>query len=181
MAHAFGFPVRSAGKSNIATEESRSNSSYGYLTTEDKVSGIVLPTDGLIVVAFQAMWKQSVSAAGAAALFIGANEAKIAVDTEAAPGTTAASPGTSTNTYKALVSSPDAILSGGGDATAYTGDVTTGQVLGVANGSSGLNKGGLVHIFAAAGTYEVGVKFKASSGSVTVKERKLWVWSMAFD
>lgn len=32
----------------------------------------------------------------------------------------------------------------------------------------------------AAGTYDVSVQFKASSGSVTVKERKLWIVSMGF-
>ena len=35
-------------------------------------------------------------------------------------------------------------------------------------------------VFAAAGTYDISVQFKASSGSVTVKNRKLWVWTMGF-
>lgn len=188
MAHAFGFPIRSAGKSIIATEESRSNSSFGFLTTPDKVTDIVLPTDGLIFVLYQAMWKQSTNpgsgGGGGAALFLGNNQLKMALDNAAAPDTGFASITTATDTYKPLASSPLAASSGlvgNGDSTAYTGDVTTGQILGVASAFDGLNRGGIVPIFAAAGTYDVGVKFKAATGSVTAKNRKLWVWSMTFD
>jgi hypothetical protein len=35
--------------------------------------------------------------------------------------------------------------------------------------------GGSIEVFAAAGTYTIGVKYKATSGNVTAKERKLWV------
>src|SRR3954452_24168522 len=42
------------GKSIIATTESRTNTAYGTLTTPDRVSSIVLPTDGLITIAYQA-------------------------------------------------------------------------------------------------------------------------------
>ena len=37
----------------IATEESRTNTAYGPLATPDVVKGIVLPTDGLIVVGYR--------------------------------------------------------------------------------------------------------------------------------
>jgi hypothetical protein len=47
--------------------------------------------------------------------------------------------------------------------------LTTGEILG-----SPL-EAGMAVVFGAAGTYTVGVKFKATSGSVTAKERKLWV------
>lgn len=42
------------------------------------------------------------------------------------------------------------------------------------------NQFGFVVLFAAAGTYDVSVQFKSSSGTVTAKERKLWVWTMGF-
>jgi hypothetical protein len=71
----------------------------------------------------------------------------------------------------------------------YGGDATTGQVVGAGNGSvsyqnevrattSNLMMGGPCYIFAAAGTYVVSIQFKSTSGTVTVKGRKLWAWSM---
>jgi hypothetical protein len=40
--------------------------------------------------------------------------------------------------------------------------------------------GGVCYVFAAAGTYDVSVQFKASSGSITAKSRKLWVSSVDY-
>jgi hypothetical protein len=60
---------------------------------------------------------------------------------------------------------------------AYTGDVTTGQLLG-RNLAATLM--GLAVVFAAAGTYDVSIQFKSASGSVTAKERKLWVEAVSF-
>ena len=59
---------------------------------------------------------------------------------------------------------------------AYASDVTTGQIVNVGGSASG----GVVTVFAAAGTYDVSVQFLAVAGSVTVKERKLWVWVQGF-
>jgi hypothetical protein len=69
---------------------------------------------------------------------------------------------------------------------AYTGDVTTGQAVGIA-GVAHLNLanagtitmgsgawGGPCYIFGlAAGAYKISVQFKASSGKVTAKKRRL--------
>jgi hypothetical protein len=46
LATAVDTKLGSAGKSIIATEETRTNVAYGTLTTPDVVTGIVLPTDG---------------------------------------------------------------------------------------------------------------------------------------
>jgi hypothetical protein len=54
--------------------------------------------------------------------------------------------------------------------TGNTTEVTTGQVVGVVG-----SWGGFAVVFAAAGTYDVSVQFKSSVGSVTVKNRHLWV------
>jgi hypothetical protein len=59
----------------------------------------------------------------------------------------------------------------------YTGDVTTGQIVGTVS-AAGL--GGPCYFFAAAGTYTISIQVKASSASVTIKNRKLWVWTIGF-
>jgi hypothetical protein len=55
---------------------------------------------------------------------------------------------------------------------------TTGLVIG-AKGSN-YQTGGSVRVEAAAGTYTVSVQFSATSGSVTVRSRKLWVEAKGF-
>lgn len=191
------------GKTIIATTESRTNTAYGTLTTPDQVASIVMPTDGLIYVVYQATWQASVAGAAKAAIFVGANQLKVA--SGAGLVTQAAVEGSgSTGVDRPLASFPFGLI--GSQGAAYAGDATTGQVCGVApfysagyygalyelgsqqfDASSsagaaptGAGAGGPCVLFAAAGTYTISVQFKSSSGSVTAKNRKLWVWSMAF-
>lgn len=168
------------GKSIIATEEGRTNTAYGTLTTPDRVQNIVLPTDGLIRVWFQAMWKESVDAAARAAIFVGSNQQTLAVANVAAPAVIEAQCMMASNTYGPLSSSFFGLHGGpaGTSATAYTGDVTTGQAIGGTYSTTTV--GGPVDIFVAAGTYTISVQFKASSGTVTVKNRRLLVATEAF-
>ena len=187
------------GKSIIATEESRTNTAYGTLTTPDQVTGVVLPTDGLIVVVFQAMWKASVASAGSAALFIGANQAKVVSIGEAAPQAQEAVSPSTVNSYSLLASGSVGLVGCSQAVVAYTGHVTTGQVVGITGAGDGGTGGarfrtgaflntlgpedfacGVCKLFAAAGTYTVSCQFKSTSGSVTVKERKLWVEARGF-
>jgi hypothetical protein len=180
-----------AAKSNIVTTESRTNTAYGTLTTPDQIASVVLPTDGLICVAYQATWQESVSGAARAAIFIGANQLQKA-DLPAPAITQALTNGGNAGVDHSLASHSMGLASSGG-ATAYTGDVTTGQVLGPDSrtGSSyegpatsiqavGPGTGGPCYVFAAAGTYTISVQFKSTSGSVTVKNRKLWAWTLGF-
>lgn len=161
------------GKSIIATSESRTNTAYGTLTTPDQVAGVVVPANALLAVYYHATWEQSASTAARAAIFLGSNQLKIA--SAAGPAVQEASIGGTT--------SPDVVMGsfGGGlismTAGFYTGDVTTGQVVG---GLWATQSPGFAMIFAAAGTYTVSVQFKASAGSVTVKNRKLFVSTVAF-
>jgi hypothetical protein len=166
------------GKSIISAAESRTNVAYGLLGTPDRVQNITLPIDGLIAIVYQATWQESVDAAARAAIFIGANQLKVGNSALAAPALQEASCNGGANT--------DSLLTGGGfglTATAgstnpaYTGDVTTGQVIGDLNLT---NSFGPILVFAAAGTYDISVQFKSTSGSVTVKNRKLWVWTIGF-
>ncbi len=162
------------GKSIIATEESRTNTAYGLMPTPDRVPGVVLPQDGLIVVAFQALWKRSIAAGGAkAAIFLGSDQVKLTAIT--APAVQELLMGGPEGPYRALATSPNG-LADSTDTTpnGHGSHVTTGQIL--SNGTAG----GVMYIFAAAGTYDVSIQFKSALGSVTVKERKLWVRAVGY-
>ncbi len=173
-----------SSKSIIATEQSRENTAYGTLTTPDEVT-VMLPENGLISVGYQATWKESVEKAARAALFLGSNQVSIATGS---PGSEALPQAAQTRAKEAERFFPLA-TAGTGLASlhplgGYAGDVTTGQILGFlgesaqeAGGSpyeTVTGAGGICHIFAAAGTYKLSIRFKASSGKVTVKNRKLW-------
>ena len=166
------------GKSIIAATETRTNTAYGLLTTPDRVQNVVLPTDGLIFMAYQATWQYSVASAGAAAFFLGATQVVLDVNNGLSGSAAAASSSTAAGVDHSLASY------GGGlgsdlNAGTYPGDATTGQVVGQSSTVGGV-QAGVCLLFAAAGTYDVSVQFKAVSGSVTAKSRKMWVWTAGF-
>ncbi len=174
------------GKSIIATEETRNNAAYGLLTTPDRVRNVVLPTDGLIFVAYQARWKETTNpGVSKAAIFIGANHLKTAVNEPSLPTIQEADfsgggAGAGLGKYRPLASGSvglsSIMLSTGPD---YGGDVTTGQLVAASDyDGSQQQRGGPCAIFAAAGTYDVSVQFLGQS--VSVRDRKLWVWTMGF-
>lgn len=185
------------GKCIVPTEEPRTNTAYGLMTTPDRVSNIVLPTDGLIFVAYNATWKETVAQQARAAIFVGATQLKVGSEGGAVPQEAIPTGNLTVGVERQLVSAPFGLV-GGPSGTAYS-DVTTGQAVAAAdNDTSGVNMnhvingalvtlsnftavGGPCVIFAAAGTYDISVQFKAISGTVTAKNRKLWVWSMGFD
>jgi hypothetical protein len=154
-----GYAGAQSGKSIIATEQSRESASYGLLGTPDRVEGIVLPTDGFIVVSFAALFKSSVEGAGCAAIFLNANQVKSVEDVANEAKTASA------GTFRRIRSEEGFGLISYPGASGYP---TTGNLIGV------------VDIFAPAGTYTVSAQFKATSGSVAAKERKLWCWTKEF-
>lgn len=158
------------GKSIVAAEESRTNVAYGLLGTPDRVSSLVLPTDGLIFISFSGMFKSSGASTGSAAIFIGSNQLKSDQSGTAPAITEDTTQGT--NAYHHIATYTHGLAVSGG---VWTGDVTTGQTIGY-----GGAQGSICAVFAAAGTYDISIQFKASSGSVTAKERKLWVWTAEF-
>lgn len=180
------------GKSIIATSETTASTSYTTLTTPDVVPSIVLPTNGLIYVAYNALvWGGSVGT-GNAAIFLGSNQVKVwpkAAD-GGAPIATHASMAGGTN-FEPLMSCPEGLAAqSSGPTSAVTSAITTGQALAAATNTGGLTvspdsgtsgswttKPGVCVIFAAAGTYDVSVKYKCTTGGglLTAKERKLWV------
>jgi hypothetical protein len=185
------------GASIIAASESRTNTAYGTLTTPDQVANVVLPSNGLIAVVYQAMWQESVAGAGRAALFIGANQLKMQTTSDVGPVTTAAATNSGANINKdaPLFTSPMGLVSGTTLGASYGADVSTGQVVGLWNLAAtslaqerngvvaalpSISQGGLCLVFAAAGTYTVSIQYKSSSGSVTANTRKLWIWTLGF-
>lgn len=128
----------------IATEQTRESATFGKLTTADEIAEVVVPENGLLKITYTAQVKSSVSGAGRVAVFVGANQM----------GSEASLLETSFN----RVATEPAGLS----RALATATVTTGRVL------QSLQIGEL-----AAGTYAVSVQYRATSGSVTAKERNL--------
>jgi hypothetical protein len=177
----------------------RTSAAYGALSdAADQVAGIVLPTNGLIAVRYQAIWQESVAGAARAAIFLNGNQLQIqGTQSASGPLTSAAATNSGFNTINVPLFSCPQGLTSMLSATNYASDVTTGQAIGMgyttATTGGGLEMGGTVeatpahwppggtcYIFAAAGTYTVSVKFKSASGSVTASGRKLWVEALPF-
>lgn len=201
LAEAVDTALLIGGKSITSTSETRTSTSYGLLTTPDRVQSVTLATDGLLQIWYQALWTNSGAGDHWAALFIGATQLKIAEYSQANPVTQAARAFVTTpGQYHALHTAPFGLVSQQGSADMT--EVTTGQVLGGqsasgvawtqeingslrASGTGGVPAdmplGGPCTVFAAAGTYDISVQFKATSGeTITVKNRKLWVRALLF-
>lgn len=159
------------GSSIVATLQNTTSATFTTLPTPDQVTGIVLPTPGLISVWYQATWSESVSSASQAAIFLNSNQLVRAAVSGAPVAVSTGNGGTSNNV--SLVSSTIGLASFAASA-GYAGDVSTGQVIG--NSTSG----GPCWIFAAAGTYTVSIQFKTSSGNVNAQNRRLYVQALSF-
>jgi hypothetical protein len=162
------------GATNISTSQSTSSTTYTTLATPDQVAGIVLPTNGLIAVWYYADWQESILGAARAAIFIGANQVKI--PTQGAPAVQEPGIGAGATSTNVPLTTFSGGLQSSGTSGGSTG-VTTGELLAL-NPNAGA--GGAAYVFAAAGTYTVSVQFKASSGSVTAANRRLWVQALSF-
>jgi hypothetical protein len=176
------------GKSVTAAEHTRGAASYGPLSgtsgvdATDEVRDIELSTDGLLVVACQALWKSSLVQSGKAALFLNGTQVKMRLASGpgvVAPGAPFARTQGDADEYEGLASGPSGLhcLTAIGGGASQTSDVTTGQIVGI---SGAVVYGGPVYIFAAAGTYDVAVQYLAEAGTVSAKERHLWVWTKGF-
>lgn len=185
------------GSVEIPGIEARTNVAYGYLGTPDRVDDIVVPTRGLLVIAYSALWKCSVADAGRAAVFLEGVQLK--ARESGAPTLGAQAAVGNGSFYEALATAPFGLVGGQAGGT-YTQDVESDAASGVAaapaptGGSTfrhelaasvrtvavatSLGGSGLLVVRVAPGTYDIGVQFKATSGSVTAKERKLNVWTI---
>jgi hypothetical protein len=201
--------VTRRGKFAQAAEGTRTNVAYGALSNgPDVVTDLVLPSDGLILVGYRALWKESVDASARAAIFLDStqlkcfatNHAQDVLEAAAIEGTAS---GSSPNTYVPLLSCAMGLLSFTSDTSLITALSGTGRALAAASiANSSLSQlsgeiqntrvsstttaqtlnhfGGLCAIEADAGTYDISVQYKASSGTVTAKDRKLWAMALGF-
>lgn len=133
----------------ITTEQSTSSTTFTTLSTADEVTGVVVPTNGIMVIRYVAQVKNSVANAGEMAPFIGATQ----IPSVGAIGFSSA------NTFFRVRTTGSGMAS-----EASTPTVTTGKIV------AGMEIGEL-----AAGTYSVSVRYRASSGTFSAKERILWV------
>lgn len=183
------------GAISTATSETRTNAAYGLLTTPDRVSGITLQSNGLIFIVYQATVNANDGTA-AAALFLGATQIKTVGASNGADvsGTNSVTCNTG-GTDRVINTCPSGLITvnNGGYSEITTGTLlgiqTTGNPSGLQNNSGATNftlsnipgfSGGAAMVWAAAGTYDVSVQFKSTTTAVTVKNRHLWVWTMAF-
>jgi hypothetical protein len=172
----------SRGATNIAASQSTSSATYTTLTTPDQVTNVVLPTNGLIMVLYQAMWQETIANTARAQLCLGATQVEIASNNGGPQiGVTIALIGGTANNNTPLSTYSGGLKSMPSNAHNSTADVTTGQVVGGYDVTVPATVGGPCYIFAAAGTYTVSVQFAVvSGGTVTAQQRKLWVQALSF-
>jgi hypothetical protein len=166
------------GASLIATEQETASTSYTTLPTADEVT-LILPEKGLIAIALQATWQSS--ATGRGALFLNENELLRATQNNSPESASYAAPSEAkANKWASLYTTPFGLATTEPAGTGYTGDVTTGQIIG-GQGGEYHNSGGPVYVFAAAGTYKISLRVKAegASAKLKVKNRRLYAWIIA--
>lgn len=175
------------GGVEIAASESRSNVAYGVMTTPDRVSGLTIPSPrGVIGLLYQAYWNESVDGAARAAIFLGANQLQISQVGAAAPVVQETICAGSAGITQPLSTFWGGLNGYGGTAigTGHSAPVTTGQSFALENiggtDASTMFAGGVCYIFANAGTYDLSIQFKASSGNVQVLNRRMFAWVMGF-
>lgn len=186
------------GALSVAPSQSTTSATYTTLGTPDQVTGIVLPTNGLIAVWYQAIWAESVAGAARAAIFIGSNQLVVQANSGgvAQPYVQAAATGSASlsGLNLPLFTIPQGLGSSNAS-VAYGNDVTTGQATGMAGTNAAsyeVNNSGVFsqNVFGAggpcyidnlpAGTYTISVRFKASSGQVAAVNRRLRVVALSF-
>lgn len=166
------------GVTTNAGPGTRTNVAYGSLSdAADQVGPLTLASNGWIIVGYKALASCSVGGnIGSVALFLDANQ--VVVTPSGVSGgpvsAQALSPG-STNVGAVMTAAGNGLQWVDFPTSNYTGDVTTGQLLG--NQSNGP---GIAVIFAAAGAHTVSVRWKSSSGTITASARTLWALALSF-
>lgn len=180
------------GKSIVLGEEETASLTPALLATPDRVSGLVLPTDGLIFVAFQALWAFTGLGSALALLYVDGSPVKIPFvggNGYLDQTTTRFANANDSGAYTPLSSHTIGLISGqaGAPSPALTDPPTTGLTVAAqvsnANGNAP-GAGGICAIWAAAGTHEVSVRWAvtntANPTTVKAKQRRLWAWTEGF-
>lgn len=156
------------GRGAISTAIAQTtNASETWLATPDQVSNIVLDTNGLILVDFQALWKVTANTGYAYITLNGTN-----VVSSGANNTFPVASTTTTSTHLSPLFTNGSGLATVTSTTTDSSEVLTGQIVGQ----------GRVGIFAIAGTYSVGIQFGnvGGTGITQVQNRHLYVTSINF-
>jgi hypothetical protein len=136
----------------IAAEHTRENTAFGTMSEADEIPGIVVPAGGTVRFSYLALVKASASA-GTLGFFL---------NSSGVPPLNSLEPLIGWTNFRALVTIPgnsSLVTSTTTEVTSLSGFIIGGGAIDAVN--------------IPAGTYNLSVKFKASSGSVTVKERTL--------
>lgn len=174
--------VSSAGKSIVDQAEVTSSLTYTPLTTPDLVT-VTLPTNGIIQVVFFARWASTLGNNERISVFLNGVQALKGSGTGApsAPVDNAGglTPNVTDGTFNYVWAGTHAFwgLGANGNDVNYA---TGGQLFGGGPPMTGAT-GPELTLFAAAGTYDVSIQYRnINPGTLTVKSRKLWVWTMGF-
>jgi hypothetical protein len=191
--------VRNAAEQSIST----SPGTYQELGTPDKTGKLKIATGGLIVVEYEALWKESVKGIARAAIHINGVQLKAAMIAASAgtPQTVAGmipTASSNANRYCPLISSPIGLVGGSTGAEAGHTLVATGMASAmIANPSAastarfaasigteqvamgeGIAGGPCVIRDLPEGEYEISVRYMITeAGSVTAKERRLTAYT----
>jgi hypothetical protein len=175
LATAIDARVPQIGSKINAGVDTFAQAAYAQAPTPDRVQSVVLPTDGVLVIGFVALWKVSVAATCAAAIFLGSNQVQW-TRFSIAPTAQESSTGAGLGAGYSWLTTTRFGLAGGMVVGADSSLVNTGMTM----WSPQVADGGLCYIFAAAGTYDVSVQWKNSAGNLSIKERRLWVHAVPY-
>ena len=182
----------------INTEESLSATFFSQMATPDRVDDVYIPDNSILFLSYRALIKESVVGAARVTISIGGTIlngptfgdnadpgaytygriVEIANGVNAHNGST-----TVANLYRRLHTAPPGTSLIERGLTIDTGGTTVDADFGfpgVPNNSGGFVLTPLPIEMYAGGTYDIGVFFRATSGTVTVKKRRLTVWVVGF-
>lgn len=176
-------PLRWYTPKVIATEETRESTELGTMPTPDEVKEVVLPENALMLILYTAHWRTKSSGegggSGTAAIFLGPNRLKIPDAKSGEPIDEGADhPGGNPygGYFQTLATTGGGLTSGSNTSVASAPTRSEGgEVVGRELASWSHGGGGPVYVRAAADTYNVSVRFSASTGPVKAKSRYLWV------
>jgi hypothetical protein len=169
------------GRSVIATSEAIAGTSYAALTTPDRVSSVVVPSNAVLWVSY---WCQMIKTVGGASetasvgLFLNGTQVKSRFGTAPASGasgglfeTAGQLAAASTISAAVFTDYVDSGMAGTASTSGAPADDTT----------NGHPVGAFVPVVVAAGTYTVDVRFKKTAGAtVSVSTRRLYVKAEAY-
>lgn len=181
-----GIGMRGFRAFSLDTAQSFANSAYTFMGTPDRIDDVVFPVDNcLALIGYRALVKATgADFAGKAALFFDSTQVKIAQSGAAdTAGVQSNDFGATNMKYAPLTTKSDmAITSGawGMETSIPSGaDSTLSSSPRMLSPGTATGGGFVIVEVPLAGTYDIGVKFKASTGSVFAKERRLWVGILA--